>query len=334
MKKYLLPPNGNFYKANLHNHTTISDGRLTPEQVKEEYLKKGISIVAFTDHDVFIPHNDLTDEKFLALNGFELEINEPSGDKHRYTTKTCHICFVALDKNKTRPVCFHKNKYFVGNGEKYANLVDFDKTLPDYEREYSPKCINEMMKMGRDNGFFVTYNHPTWSGEQYSDYLNYDNMNAMEIYNSECCLLGIDENNSRVYEDMLRAGKKLYCICADDMHRPSALGKGWIAIKADKLEYNTITDAMVKGHFYASTGPEILDLYVEDGVLHVKTSAVCKITLTALTRFYSTVLDEEGNLTQASFEIKPDHDNYRLTIVDKDGNKAYTNAFSVEDLLK
>ena len=30
MKKFLLPENGNFYKANLHCHTTISDGRLTP----------------------------------------------------------------------------------------------------------------------------------------------------------------------------------------------------------------------------------------------------------------------------------------------------------------
>ena len=32
MKKHLLPEKGNYYKANLHVHTTISDGSLTPEE--------------------------------------------------------------------------------------------------------------------------------------------------------------------------------------------------------------------------------------------------------------------------------------------------------------
>mgnify|MGYP003317810476 CR=1 FL=1 len=39
MKKYLLPKEGKFYKANLHMHTTISDGRMTLEETKEEYQK-------------------------------------------------------------------------------------------------------------------------------------------------------------------------------------------------------------------------------------------------------------------------------------------------------
>ena len=35
---YLLPGSeqkGSYYKANLHCHTTFSDGRLTPEEVKK-----------------------------------------------------------------------------------------------------------------------------------------------------------------------------------------------------------------------------------------------------------------------------------------------------------
>ena len=34
MIKYLLPKEGNFYKANLHCHTTCSDGELTPLEMK------------------------------------------------------------------------------------------------------------------------------------------------------------------------------------------------------------------------------------------------------------------------------------------------------------
>ena len=40
MKKYLLPEVGKFYKANLHMHTIISDGRMTLEETKKEYLKR------------------------------------------------------------------------------------------------------------------------------------------------------------------------------------------------------------------------------------------------------------------------------------------------------
>ena len=38
MKKYLLPKEGNFYKANLHCHTTISDGRMTVEETKRDII--------------------------------------------------------------------------------------------------------------------------------------------------------------------------------------------------------------------------------------------------------------------------------------------------------
>lgn len=40
------------YKANLHAHTTQSDGHLTPTQVIDEYHKRGYSILALTDHNL------------------------------------------------------------------------------------------------------------------------------------------------------------------------------------------------------------------------------------------------------------------------------------------
>ena len=68
MKKYLLPKEGKFYKANLHMHTTISDGRMTLEETKEEYQKRGYSIVAFTDHEVLLPH-EITGYKRICKEG-------------------------------------------------------------------------------------------------------------------------------------------------------------------------------------------------------------------------------------------------------------------------
>lgn len=39
--KHLLPPVEKYFKANLHTHTTISDGRLTPQEMKALYKAKG-----------------------------------------------------------------------------------------------------------------------------------------------------------------------------------------------------------------------------------------------------------------------------------------------------
>ena len=67
MKKTLLTPSMGYYRANLHCHSTVSDGKKTPEELKEFYRSHGYSAVAFTDHQAFITHNDLTDDKFVAL---------------------------------------------------------------------------------------------------------------------------------------------------------------------------------------------------------------------------------------------------------------------------
>ena len=80
MKQYLLPQNGNFYKANLHCHTTVSTGKLTPEEVKDIYKSKDYAIVAYTDHDIMIDQSHLADESFLPLLGYEIEITEDDED--------------------------------------------------------------------------------------------------------------------------------------------------------------------------------------------------------------------------------------------------------------
>ena len=62
---------------------------------------------------------------------------------------------------------------------------------------------------------------------------------------------------------MLRDGKRMYCIRADDNHNHESApdwdsGGAWVMIKAEKLEYRTITKALEDGNFYASQGPEII----------------------------------------------------------------------------
>lgn len=340
MKRYLLPETGAFYKANLHCHSTVSDGKLSPAEIKKIYMEHGYSVVAYTDHDVLIPHLELRDEHFLPLNGIELEVNEEK-DADFSQIKTCHICFVALEEENVTAPCWHRSKYRFGNAPKYEHLVKIDETLPDYERAYTPECISDMMRIGREKGFFVTYNHPAWSMETYAEYSRYENMNAMEIVNYGCVAAGYDDYNGKAYDEMLRCGKRIYCIATDDNHngypadtRDFDSFGGFTMIKADKLDYRTITRALEEGNFYASQGPRIDALWVEDGKIHIECSDADRIILTTGVRRTAIRFAEDGvMLNKADFEVKPGDGYVRITVIDAHGDHADTNAYFVEDLL-
>jgi len=332
MKKYLLPQNVNFYKANLHCHTNISDGRYSPAEIKELYKAKGYSIVAYTDHEILIPHPELADEDFLPLNSYEYEISSPfiNGNPPHKLRKTCHMCLIALEPDNPYHVCWHGGIW--GNAKNYLDQAKIREDVPVFKREYNGECISHVMREARKAGFFVTYNHPVWSMEDMADIANYHGMNAMEIHNTGCVVGGWDEYNNTVYDNMLRRGKKIYCIAADDNHNVADMFGGWVMIAADKLEYRTITKALEDGNFYASTGPEIKALWFEDGAVHVKCSPAAKIVGTCGSRLVKTFKMDTEPLTEAVIPVKEDDIYIRVSIFDADGNHADTSAYFLEDL--
>ena len=341
MRTYLLPQGGRFYKANLHCHTTVSDGRLSPEEVKRAYMAHGYSIVAYTDHDVMIDHSELAEDGFLPLRGYEMEINESAhtGSLLRHL-KTCHMCLIALDPDVTRQVCWHREKYVPRQAAAFRDKVDFDRRLPDYERIYTCAGISDMMQKGRAGGFFVTYNHPAWSREGAAEYLGYSGMHAMEICNWSGLAAGHEDYAPYIYDDMLRHGKRIYCISADDNHNnksdpyEDSFG-GFTMVKAERLEYRTIAKALLDGHFYASQGPEIHELYVEDGRVHITCSPARQISIATGARCNESVWERDGKLlTGASFQLLPDCDYFRLTVTDAEGRHANTNAYFMDSLNK
>ncbi|MBR2885330.1 MAG: CehA/McbA family metallohydrolase [Clostridia bacterium] len=335
MKKYLLPQNGCFYKANLHCHSTFSDGNWTPKEIKENYKEQGYSVVAYTDHNVLLSHDELSDEEFLALNGVEININdEKYPDKY---AKTCHICMIAIEPDNLIHPCWHREKYLNKYTSEFRDLVKFDETKPDVERIYNSDCINSIIKMGRDAGFFVTYNHPTWSGESYDTYMNYEGMHAMEVCNYECICIGHDEHNEKIYDAMLKSGKRIYCVATDDNHnradRESSFG-AFTMIKADKLEYKSITEALVKGEFYATEGPLINELWYEDGKVYVTFSPAREAFITNANRRVSRIKGEGDELiTKACFNVENDDKFFRITVVGADGKRAYTNAYFIDKVI-
>ena len=331
--KILFGKDKGFYKANLHCHSTVSDGKKTPEELKEMYLKQGYSVIAFTDHDVLVPHSELNSEDFLALNGYEIEINEEISDNYNLC-KTCHLCLIGLDENNLTQVCYHREKYLFGNAPKYRDKIKFDPSKPDFERKYTPECINTIISEAKKAGFFVTYNHPVWSCENLNEYGKYIGMDAMEICNYSSLYGGYNEHNESQYDDLLRAGRRIYCISADDNHNyVSDCFGGFTVINAPKLEYKAITDALANGNFYASQGPEIKQIKYEDGKISIECSECSNIRLNTGIRRAQT-LHGEKSYTRAEFSVNPDDVYVRFTVTDFRGNHANSIAYFVDELEK
>ncbi len=344
MKTYLLPKEGKFYKSNLHTHTTVSDGRWTPEKVKEEYSKHGYSIVAFTDHDALCPHNELTDDQFLAINGFETYFNtEVFQDLPFDFVRTYHLSFFAKDKNNLDCPAYSDEYVEYTHG---LNYVPKEVVRYHYKRQHSVECINRFIKQANAKGWLVSYNHPRWSLHNYEDYGNIEGLWGVEVANTGC-FRGCMPDTEQPLIDFLRQGKQVFPICADDMHDYGSAFGAFTMIKAPELEYSKVLIAMEKGDFYATEGPLIHELYIEDGILKIECSDAVKVFVNTERRTGWALNATDKPITNAEFNIskyvkmsKEKEDRVlwkpyiRVTVVDAQGKKAYSRAYFVEEFDK
>ncbi len=333
MRRELIPESMEQYKTNLHCHTVYSDGKLTPQQVKELYMSRGYSAVAFTDHDIFVPHGELKSEDFIPLNGYEIEITEEGNDFD--LLRTCHLCFISLDEDNITPVCLHHGRYMFGGVlEQFGEMAPFE---GDMEREYTPECVNSFIAAGKRAGFFVTYNHPVWSLESYPEYSKYRGMDAVEMFNYLSVVEGYDEFNHRVYDDMLRLGLDIGCTGSDDNHNSDpqdmALDScgAWNMLCAGELSYKSLAGALESGMYYASMGPSIYSLYVEDGIARVRTSDAAGISFSTATRHSGKVNAPEGEtVNEGAFRLHPTDGYFRVTVEDRSGKRACTRGYRLD----
>ena len=105
-KSYLLP-NTKQYKANLHSHTTLSDGKIKPEDVVAGYKAHGYDILAITDHEYITNHQHMADENFIILTGYELSLYKDYPASVSWRDRTyCHLNLYAKNPYEDTHVCF------------------------------------------------------------------------------------------------------------------------------------------------------------------------------------------------------------------------------------
>ncbi|WP_353893692.1 hypothetical protein PRVXH_000452 [Proteinivorax hydrogeniformans] len=127
------------YKANLHSHTTNSDGKLDPDQVIAEYYNRDYGILSITDHNhVTWPWSDYT--KTDSVGMLSVQGNEISNNHHMLSYFTDYKSSLTNKKEVLTEigekgglvVMAHPGRYNASAGwyaelyEKHPNLIGFE----------------------------------------------------------------------------------------------------------------------------------------------------------------------------------------------------------------
>ena len=308
-----------FYKGNIHCHSTRSDGRMEPAQLVEEYKKRGYQFMLLTEHNIYTHFTEFDTEDFLLLPG--MEINPPP-DIHE--VRDYHFLVIPGTKE-------HRSTATLAPYQHDQRL-----TLQPF-RSYED--LQALIDDAYYRGNMVIINHPYWSKIEYDEILPLRHLCALEAYNYCSCVLENVGEALSCWDAVLRHGMRLWGTAVDDTHNfypidsggNDAFG-GYIMVKARSLSQDDLMDAFAAGSFYGSSGPEIKDFYVEDNMVHFKCSPVSRIFLNGHQRQIRVKWAEPGEeLTELVCPLYgetkwTEKEKYiRAECYDAQGRKAFTN---------
>ena len=329
----LIKKNQAQYKANLHAHSNISDGRLTPEDMKRFYREQGYSILCITDHNRPRPHNDMTEKDFLMLTGYEADITARGEGKSTYRP-TVHLCLYARVPNNRKLIWYDEERFRGEDDPRRALNI-----TPPCRSEYSAEYINAFIAKAREHGYIVAHNHYAWSLEPESQVLDYEGLFSMEICNGGCWLVGNLEYNAVLYDKMLRRGMRIACHGTDDNHNVYKEGPecdsfvAYTYVLADELTYDAVFSALEKGDFYASRGPQIHSLTMDGRHARIECSGAKVIYAYYGSKNAMCKYAQTGEfVTEAEFDIREDAPYVRFSVFDEYGRSADTRGYFADEL--
>ncbi|MGN0481932.1 MAG: PHP domain-containing protein [Lachnospiraceae bacterium] len=323
---------GNWYKGNLHCHTTNSDGSLTPSEVAKLYKEHGYSFLAISDHDLYSDYrNELDQEDFIILPALEASA----------------VLYQDERKNRAERVRIHHIHGILGNQEMQENaskgLFSHLEKYPEKEFIGTWNGAEVAQKLQDDlkaHGCLTIYNHPVWSRVKEEEFIHTEGLNALEIYNYGSVNESATGFDSLRWDVMLRAGTKIFATASDDNHNDGIIEDsfgGFIVVKAQELTHEAIINSILEGSYYSSNGPQIFDWGIKENVAYVTCSPVRRVNFVAgnYINAGAAVLSESGEntLTQAEFPLRGNESYIRVECVDANGKTAWSNPIFLENFM-
>ena len=294
-----------WFKGNTHTHTLNSDGDSTPDEVVRWYRQHGYHFLVLTDHNFLTSVDGLNalhgaDQQFLVVRGEEVT--------DRFGEKPLHV-----------------------NGLDVARLV----------RPQGGASVVDVLQRNvdaiRQESGVPHINHPNfrWAVTP-AELAQVSNTKLFEIYNGHPQtnnaggggVPGLEE----AWDAILSSGTLLYGIAVDDAHvfrepgNPDVAGpgRGWVMVRAARLDARLLLEALERGDFYASTGVVLSDLRADarSVTVTVKAEPWAKYRIQFIGKG-GRVLREAAE-SSATYAIAGDEGYVRARVLESNGRMAWT----------
>lgn len=281
-----------FYRGNTHCHTTRSDGRRSPEEVIALYREAGYDFLALTDHRK-LSEQEHFEENLLMIPGMEMDF--------LYPTQALHIVGIGM------------NESFAQQREKWC--------------ESPQSCIDTM----RACGGMAILAHPHWSLNTLDTMRSLKNVTAAEIYNtvSGTPWNGVRADSSNILDIASANGVFFHYVAADDTHFYNGDAcRSYIMVQAEELSQKAILEAIQAGRFYASQGPRIHQITVENDTVTVECSPVSRAVFESHLIWSDDRCKTGDGMTKIVYPRSDYGDGekfVRVHLTDAQGNQAWSN---------
>jgi hypothetical protein len=294
---------GPWLRCALHAHTTESDGELAPRLLVKHYERAGYDVLAITDH--WARSAPPSTERLLVLPSAELNCILPG-------ERDGHVLALGLDDALSS---------LEGQRLELAGTGDWITA----------------------HGGVAYLAHPYWTGVSPGSVERPDTVSGIEVYNAGC-ELEIGRGVSTVHwDDLLDRGRPCFGLATDDSHHPGFDSDfAWTWVRSEPTAEGVLA-ALRTGCFYASTGPRITGVILEEGTLEVRCDPVCSVTMVFGVssgaavhagrlgyRYGGEILEAtaDGLITAARLDLPETAPYARVEVADARGGRAWTNPWT------
>lgn len=345
-------PAARWWKGNLHTHSLWSDGDDYPEMIADWYKKEGYHFLGLSDHNVLSDHErwvpiaknkggQAAFDKYLARWGDKWVERRMENGEEQVRLKMLREFRVPLEE---------PGRFLMVQSEEitaksvHINATNIQETILPYTAydvndssgivQSMQRTVNAVLEQRQRTGvpMFPHINHPNFKWAITAEELmQVDGERFFEVYNGHPSVFNEGDAQhaglERVWDIILTErlavlGKQpMYGLATDDSHNyhnePKKLsrpGRGWVMVRAEKLDIAALIAAMEAGDFYSSSGVILKDVRREKQRLSLEIQPEAGVTYTTefigTRRGYDTarqpVLDEAGKALRVTQRYSPD----------------------------
>ena len=297
-----------WYRGNTHTHTLWSDGDAPPEHAVKWYVDNDYDFLVLSDHNL-MQHGEKwfkVEEGGRLTPSKVAEVETDFGTEWVKTRENAGVTEMRLRTLDELKAHFEKpGEFLLIPGEEvtdkyrlaqvHINALNLETSIDpqhgDTVQETIQNNLDAIRAQGEATGrpVLAHLNHPNFQNSLGATNLaNMKGEHFFEVYNGHRSVqneqVGDRPSTDKLWDQALTMrlrdgagdGELLYGLATDDAHdhyaadAVSVPGRGWLMVRAENLDADSIVSAMKRGDFYASSGVELEAITFDGKTLEIR----------------------------------------------------------------